>query len=169
MVITKNQIRPRRKKFHFNNAEILTLFDTVGVVQLIAPLAPGFVFAIEGVQMRVSITQVYTAIDPGCFIQIEDDFGSGGIIANDGAKSPITRMFGFGGLACLINWPGMELFNDASDSVIPPFGFHWTDEAEIAAFGGIILVADNGGADFADGDPLNYVDFFLDYKIINLN
>ncbi len=169
MVVTKNQIRPRRRKFHFTNAEIL-LFDTTGFVTLIAAAPLGHALRIDFVEIRTNIVQVYGAIDAAGLFGIFDDFAgpTAVIVENDaGISTAFSELFGQVGLN-LFEATDPQVVIDSNGGSVTPNTAAWTNEADLAANGGLGLFFSNGGADLNGGDVLNYMDIFIDYKIINL-
>jgi hypothetical protein len=168
MVVTKNQIRPRRKKFRFSNAEILAL-DTTGFVTLINPGPLGT--AINGVnmQIRTNLVQNYSGVGATPYMYLVSDFGFSMIVADDPGATNFTELFTNGPGLILYSSPFPELVTSGTSSDIGPFNtFFWTDPANIVANGGLTLIFNNGGSDLADGDPANYMDIFVDYEIVNL-
>lgn len=169
MVITKNQIRPRRKKVHFTNAEIL-LLDGVQLVPLIAPESPGEALFVYFTQVRTNIVQAYGNLDAAPFFVIYDSFcAPNGAFYEDDAPSisAFTDLFTNTGIN-LGGAPNPYMVVDSFDETVPRSADNWTNEADLLANGGIFLFFTNGGAELDGGDPANYLDIFIDYGIINL-
>ncbi len=168
MVVTKNQIRPRRKKFHFTNAELL-VFDTTGFANLVPPAPAGQALAVDLIQVRANIAVIYGGIDAAAFFYFVDDFQFCTSVENDAGVSTTTfaDLFGQTGIN-LTSFSAPQLIVDSAGFPVPAYTFSWNDYADLAANGGIALTWSNGGADFTGGDPANYLDVFVDYKIINL-
>ncbi len=165
--ITKNQIRPRRKKFRFSNAELLAL-DTTGTVLLVAPVALNVALALQQIQVRSNIVVAYGAIDGSAILGVYDDFGANFAATFDNSiTSVLDTLFGSAVGVNLVSsvCPGMSV-DMASVFVGDAYG--WTDPATLLAGGGIVLLFNNGGNDLTDGDPLNYLDVICDYELVNL-
>jgi len=173
MVITKNQIRPRRIKVHFTNAEIL-LLDTTSYIKVVREPAVGQTLLLNAVQVRTTLFAAYTNIDVNAEIYVSDDFNgltpysdvSGSLVQNfTELMTPIGlnigSMFGPYGK---IDDTG-TVFN-----VFPQFVNPWTDETDLFTNGAISFVLQNGGSsDLTGGDPRNFMDVFIDYSIVNLD
>lgn len=172
MLLSKNQMRPRRKRFRFSNSEILSL-DTTGIFPLIALPGLGVGFAMQEVQFLSNIVVAYNTIDAtNPFMFLFDTFGISTLI-EDIATSFVqnfSALFGQTGLN-LLNAPAPKLVIDDSATfteVGPGGGLNYTDFPDLLANGGMGLVFSNGGVDLGGGDPANYLDIFLKYNIVNL-
>jgi hypothetical protein len=174
MVITKNQIRPRRKKIHFTNAEIL-LLDTVGFIQLIPSdgIEPANeCIAVDFIQIHTHIVQVYGNIDATNPNMVFFDDCCESVKFEDIATSSITnftQLFGqVGDNLTNALFPQLDIDDSGTvNEVGPRFIVNWPN-LNSGSLAGIQFQFDNGGADLNGGNVANFMDVFLDYKIINL-
>jgi len=167
--ITKNQIRPRRIKARFSNDEIL-LLDTTSFIQLIPPAPDGFALSINFVQYRTNIISAYTNIDANCSMFLFDDFTINAVQIDETALGAVSALFNpsFGGTVGLNALSASEMYVNAFNDTVANPGASWTDLAEISNIGGLFFVLTNGGSgDLTGGDPLNFMDIFIDYSIVN--
>ena len=165
----KSQIRPRYEVFRFSNADIL-LLDTVGAVALVPSLNNRTALALVSIQIRTNIVVAYTNIDAtNPYMALIDDYTLDGIYFEDfHGTSVFSNLFAGTGLN-LSQSNGEELTVPATTAFVDPrWVANFADYADLFANGGIFLLFGNGGSDLTGGDAANYMDVYVEYKIVNL-
>lgn len=173
MTLTKNQIRPRRQRVRFTDADIL-LLDTTAFIELIPTPGPGVGLALQEIQIVANYPVTpYGGIDVGGpFLFFSDTFSNSFLIEDipTSAVQNFTALFGSSGLS-VFNAAAPKLVVDDSATFTecgPGGAFTYSDLADLAAFGSIFFAFSNGGADLTGGAPANTLDFFISYNLVNL-
>lgn len=171
MLSTKLQRRPRSRRFHFTNDEVL-LLDTVGLVELVPGPAEGYAYELREVRFTSQIVVAYgnvaaAAARPNMYVYAGYGYISGLVEDTTAGPTSFSDMFvqtgKWGSNMVVQTYQASEPVNDSCDTVT----FAASSLTSLAD--GIWLLFDNDGDDLTDGDPLNYLEVWVDYNIVKIS
>jgi len=182
MLIHKSQIRPRFKHITLTNAEVLSIptatEGSLGVGMILIPGLPNTAYVPRLCLMRFNGVQPVTGIDDGSYLAVttEDFVLDAGYIVEDSGLDPaatqISKLFAptAGNVSIYPGW-GPEKIGQGTTAM----GLYTAltvespvyKDTELPIGAGLMISSDNALA-YTGGDPLNTLELFLEYWIINL-